>query len=174
MLFAGLAVALLGCPKDKKDFEVDASAMFPVGTAPSSSGAPRASSSASPLFDVCGAIPVGTVASATNLALTGTEVPAGAATPECFYKGSARLPRVVIEKSLTTIAGAKQLWPGGKDLPGVGDAAYLAPKATELDVQKGSTVIRVGYEPADAKATEADRIAILRKVADLALPVLAK
>ena len=81
---------------------------------------------------------------------------------------------MVIEKSLSTIAGAKQLWPGGKDLPGVGDAAYLAPKATELDVQKGSTVIRVGYEPASPAATEAERVAVLRKLADLALPVLAK
>ena len=176
MLFAGLAFGALGCPKDKSAFTEDASAMFPVGTSPSSSSAPHAAASASaaPLFDVCGAIPVEKVAAATNLALTGTDVPSGAATPECFYRGSARLPRVVIEKSLSTIAGAKQLWPGGKDMPGIGDTAYLAPKATELDVQKGSTVIRVGYEPADTKASEADRVAVLRKVADLALPVLAK
>lgn len=174
MLFAGLAFGALGCPKDKSTFTADAGGMFPVGTTPSSSSAPHASASAAPLFDVCGAIPVEKVAAATNLVLTGTDVPSGAATPECFYRGSTRLPRVVIEKSLSTIAGAKQLWPGGKDLPGIGDTAYLAPKATELDVQKGSTVIRVGYEPADTKASEADRVAVLRKLADLALPVLAK
>lgn len=175
-LFAGLAFGALGCPKDKSAFTEDASAMFPVGTAASSSAAaaPHGSASAAPLFDVCGAIPVGQVASATNLALISTEVPSGAATPECFYKAGGRLPRVVIEKSLSTIAGAKQLWPGGKDLPGVGDTAYLAPRATELDVQKGSTVIRLGYEPANANATEAERVAVLRKLADLALPVLAK
>ncbi len=177
MLFAGLSLGLLGCPKDEKEFTGADKSMFPLGSSSASASAsssPSASASAAPLLDVCGLIPVGHVASTTGLALTATEVPAGAATPECFYKGSGHLPRVVIEKSLSTIAGAKQLWPGGKDLPGVGDTAYLAPKASELDVQKGSTVIRVGYEPANANASEAERTAILRKVADLAIPVLAK
>ncbi|MGH7283363.1 MAG: hypothetical protein ACRELY_17690 [Polyangiaceae bacterium] len=177
MLFIGLAFGALGCPKDEKDFTNADKNMFPLGSSTSSASATpsaRASASAAPLLDLCSLIPVAQVASATSLTLTATETPSGAATPECFYKGSARLPRVVIEKSLSTLAGAKQLWPGGKDLPGVGDAAYLAPKATELDVQKGSTVIRVGYEPANANASEAERTAILRKVVDLAIPALAK
>jgi hypothetical protein len=118
---------------------------------------------------------VANVALATGVAVTATEVPTGGATPECIYKtANARVPRLVIEKSLSTIAGAKQLWPGGKDLPGVGDAAYLAPKATELDVQKGSTVIRVGYEPLDPMASEDARATVLRKLADLAVPALVK
>lgn len=172
LLVTTLVPALAACPKSKSEVEKE---VGEGGAAAVSSIAPRTSASAPVLFDVCAAIPVADVAKATNIAVTLTEVPTGGSTPECIYKtANGRTPRFVIEKSLMTISGAKQLWKGGKDVPGVGDAAYLAPGATELDVQKGSTVIRVGYEPANPKAGEDERLPILKKLVDLALPVLAK
>jgi hypothetical protein len=165
------AVPLLGCPKKFAGSTSDGG-----GATTSSSVAPSASqaSSSAPMgIDVCALIPVATVASTTGIAVAVTDPPNGSGVPTCTYKTAQHLPKLIIAKSLATISGVKKLWPGGTDVPGVGDAAYLVPGGNELDVQKGSSVIRVAYEPA-TKQTDAERLAILTKLANLGIPVLAK
>lgn len=173
-LAMALGSTLLGCPKKTSELLSDAGATASVDA----SAPPHAAASASapPLLDVCGLIPAAKLATATGVPVTVGDAPIGAATPKCVYKtkADAKLPRLIVEKSLSTIAGAKHLWPGGKDVTGIGDAAYLAPRATELDVQKGSTVIRVGYEPEKADLSEDARAAVLKKLAEAVLPDLAK
>lgn len=174
LLALSLGAGLLGCPKSTSELLPDAG----DNPAASASTPPHAAASASapPLLDVCALFPPATLAAATGVPVTVGAAPLGAATPKCVYKtkADAKLPRLIVEKSLSTIAGAKQLWPGGKDVPGIGEAAYLAPRATELDVKKGSVVIRVGYEPDKADLSEDARAVVLKKLAEAVLPELAK
>jgi hypothetical protein len=174
LILALLATApLLGCPKK-----------FPDGASDGGGSAANASSSVDPsiasapakpaIFDVCAAIPFATVASTTGVPVNGVEPPNDSGIPTCAYRTNGKTPKIVIQKSLSTIAGVKSLWGGGKDIPGVGDAAYLTPHAGELDVQKGKTVIRVAYEVGPAKVTDDQKLDVLTKLANLALPVLAK
>jgi hypothetical protein len=118
-------------------------------------------------------LPVASVAAATGIAVVVTDPPTGSNIPTCTYKTAQHLPKLIIAKSLATIPGVKKLWPGGSDVPGVGDAAYLVPGGNEMDVQKGTTVIRVAYEP-EKKQSDADRLAVLKKLADVGISVLAK
>jgi hypothetical protein len=164
------AAPLLGCPKKFADTTSDAGGATTSSVAPSAS---QASSSAPMGIDVCALIPVATVATTTGIAVVVTDPPNGSGVPTCTYKTAQHLPKLIIAKSLATIAGVKKLWPGGTDVPGVGDVAYLVPGGNELDVQKGSNVIRVAYEP-EKKQSDADRLAILTKLANLGIPVLAK
>ena len=172
VFFVLLAAApLLGCPKKFTDPPSDGGgATSTTNVAPSASQA----SSAAPMgLDVCALIPVATVASTTGVPVVVTDPPNGSGVPTCTYKTAQHLPKLIIAKSLATIPGVKKLWPGGTEVPGVGDAAYLVPGGNELDVQKGSSVVRVAYEPA-TKQSDADRLAVLTKLANLGLPVLAK
>jgi len=172
LIFALLAVApLLGCPKKFTDVAGDGG----VASTADPAAAPSQTASAKPaIMDVCALIPAATVASTTGVPVTGVLPPNDSGIPTCTYRANGKLPKIVIEKSLVTIAGVKSLWPGGKDIPGVGDAAYLAPRATELDVQQGKTVIRVAYETGAPPVTDDAKLDVLKKLATLALPVLAK
>jgi hypothetical protein len=170
VIVAVLAAApLLGCPKKFPDAANDGGASSTASVAPSAA----ASASAAAATDLCTQIPVASVASATGIAVVVTDPATGSNVPTCTYKTAQRLPKLIIAKSLATIPGVKKLWPGGSDVAGVGDAAYLVPGGNELDVQKGATVIRVAYEPA-TKQSDADRLAILKKLVELGIPVLAK
>jgi hypothetical protein len=171
LIFVLLATApLLGCPKKFSDAASDGGGTSTASTTPSAS----ASSSAGPaVVDLCALIPVASVAASTGVAVVVTDPPNASGIPTCTYKTAAHLPKLIIAKSLATIPGVKKLWPGGTDVPGVGDAAYLVPGGNELDVQKGSTVVRVAYEP-EKKLPDAERLAVLKKLANLGIPVLAK
>ena len=175
LIFALLAaVPLLGCPKKFTDGANDGGATSTNASATDPAAASQAASAKPAILDVCALIPVATVASTTGIPVTGVLPPNDSGIPTCTYRANGKTPKIVIEKSLVTIAGVKSLWPGGKDIPGVGDAAYLAPRATELDVQKGKTVIRLAYETGTQTVTDDAKLDVLKKLANLALPILAK
>ncbi|MEO8878329.1 MAG: hypothetical protein ABI461_22230, partial [Polyangiaceae bacterium] len=165
---------LLGCPKkfvDGAGNDSGSASSSPSATAP---GGSQAAASAKPaIIDLCALIPVATVASTTGVPVNGTDPANDSGIPNCSYRASGKNPRIIIQKSLSTLPGVKSLWPGGRDLPGIGDAAYLTPKASELDVQKGKVVIRVAYEPGATAVTDEAHVEVLKKLAGLALPVLA-
>jgi len=172
LLATVLAATALGCPKKFTDGAGGDSGGAASGSGSAPSG--LASAPAKPaVLDLCAAIPVASVAAATGVAVNGTDPSNDTGIPNCSYRTSGKTPRIVIQKSLSPLTSVKSLWPGGKDIAAVGDAAYLTPRATELDVQKGKTTFRVAYEPGATPVTEDAKLEVLKKLANLTLPVLA-